>query len=59
MSENLEKQSDEPSKPKDMKISKKVRDDLRLLKIVLSQSSYDDVISFLISFYKKNKLHAK
>ena len=43
----------------DLKLSKEVRDTLKLLKIVMSATSYDTVISNLIAHYKNTKILRK
>ena len=54
--EQIKKDTKESGKEVDLKISKKTRDLLKILKIVLSKPKYDDVILFLILYYKQNKI---
>lgn len=44
------------SKEAELKISKKARNLLKLCKLVLNKSTYDEVILFLVGFYKKHKI---
>ena len=55
----LKKDNVESGKEVDLKISKKTRDLLKILKIVMNESKYDKVILQLIQTYKEVKILKK